>query len=77
MKHALVAGLPPPRSVMDLLSWADRPFGQWPWRLHVEGMDPGEVLLVDGEPSKACMEWALFNGDVEAEVAIHQGSAVV
>jgi len=58
----------PPRSAMELLEWASRPFGQWPLRLRVEGMDAGEVLVAHGEPSKACLEWAVFSGDVEAEV---------
>jgi hypothetical protein len=62
----------PPRSAMELLDWASRPFENWPFRLRVEGMDPGEVLLAHGEPSKACLEWAVFSGDVEAEVREHR-----
>lgn len=70
----LAVEVDPPRSVMDLLDWASRPFGRSPWPpwLQVEGMDEGEVLLAHGEPSKACLEWAVFSGDVEAEVREHR-----
>lgn len=57
-----------PRSVMDLAAWAHRPFAQWPFRPDVEGLNDDESLLVDGKPSKACLEWAVVSGDVEGEI---------
>lgn len=64
----MVVGADVPRSVMDLAAWAHQPFSQWPFRPSVEGMHGDEVLLVDGKPSKACLEWAVISGDVEGEI---------
>lgn len=65
---ASTVGAEAPRSVMELTSWAHRPFAQWPFRPHVEGMSGDEVLLIDGRPSKACLEWAVLSNDVEGEI---------
>lgn len=65
---AMVTGDEAPRSVMDLADWARRPFAQWPIRPSVEGMNGDEVLLIEGKPSKACLEWAVISGDVEGEI---------
>ncbi len=64
---AMAVDVEPPNSVMDLLTWAGRPFGEWPLRLRTDGMDGSEVLLAHGQPSRACVEWSLFAPDVEAE----------
>lgn len=64
----VVAEAEVPRSVMDLAAWAHRPFSEWPFRPDVEGLNDDESLLVDGKPSKACLEWAVVSGDVEGEI---------
>jgi hypothetical protein len=64
---SMAAGVELPGSVMDLLRWAGRPFGEWPLWLRTEGMEGSEVLLAHGQPSRACVEWSLFAPDVEAE----------
>ncbi|GAA5117989.1 hypothetical protein GCM10025762_33970 [Haloechinothrix salitolerans] len=64
----VIAGAEVPRSVMDLAAWAHRPFVQWPFRPAVEGLNDDESLLMDGKPTKACLEWAVVSGDVEGEI---------
>lgn len=65
---AIAVGAETPLSVMDLAEWSHRPFFQWPFRPSVEGMNGDEALLVNGKPSKACLEWAVISGDVEGEI---------
>lgn len=65
---AMVVGAEVPRSVMDLADWAHRPFSQWPFRPLVDGMNGDEVLLIEGKPSRACLEWAVISGDIEGEI---------
>lgn len=65
---SITLGTRAPRSAMDLARWAHQPFGDWPTQLNIEGVDPDETLLRNGQPTQACLEWAVLSGDVEAEV---------
>ncbi len=63
------AGMDPPRGVADLVSfWCAEPLSGWPLDLPDGAVGPGDRLVVDGEPSETCRDWAVSNPDVVAEV---------
>jgi hypothetical protein len=63
----IAGGKQPPRSVADLLRWCQRPLGEWPAPLAVDGADDPTCLIVGGQPSRECLEWAIAASDVEGE----------
>src|SRR5260370_26717356 len=63
----IAAGDQPPRSVADLLRWCQRPLGEWAAPLAVDEADDATCLIVGGQPSRECLEWAIAAGDVEGE----------
>lgn len=58
----------PPASVVELLQWADAPFGDWPIDLPDADVDPEESLLEHGRPTAICEELGSLRGDVEGEM---------
>ncbi|MFI7510843.1 hypothetical protein ACIBSS_28895 [Micromonospora aurantiaca] len=59
----------PPRGVADLVSeWCSEPLARWPLDLPDGAVGPGDRLLVDGEASETCRDWAVTNPDVISEV---------
>ena len=63
----IAAGDRPPRSVADLLRWCQRPLGEWAAPLAVDEADDATCLIVGGQPSRECLEWAIAASDVEGE----------
>jgi hypothetical protein len=58
----------PPSSVIDLLHWAETPFGDWKIGFGDAEVDPEESLLSYGRPNATCEELGSLRGDVEGEV---------
>jgi len=65
-----------PRGVSDLVwDWsATRPLNAWPLVFEADAQVGGELLLIGGEPSEFCLEWAVEALDVVAEV--HESTLV-
>ena len=63
----IAGGSQPPKSVADLLRWCQRPLGQWKAPLAVDEADDATCLIVGGQPSRECLEWAIAASDVEGE----------
>jgi pPIWI_RE three-gene island domain Y/REase associating with pPIWI_RE len=63
----IAGGSNPPRSVADLLRWCQRPLDEWKVPLAVDEADHGTRLIVGGQPSRECLEWAIAASDVEGE----------
>lgn len=66
----LRAGVEPPASVPDLLSWCRRPFGEW--KLPIVGpmmLGEGDRLLDGPSPTSVCQELFVDAADVESELA--------
>jgi hypothetical protein len=63
----IAAGDQPPRSVADLLRWCQRPLGEWTAPLAIDEADDATCLIVGGQPSRECLEWAIAASDVEGE----------
>lgn len=58
----------PPASVPDLLDWCRRPLASWPLQLPDGATGHADRLLHGALPTQVCQEWAVEQGDVEAEV---------
>jgi hypothetical protein len=63
----IVRGKRPPRSVADLLRWCQLPLGRWELPLAGDEADDATCLIVGGQPSRECLEWAIAASDVEGE----------
>lgn len=61
-------GVRPPSGVVELLTWAVRPFDDWPVSLPLVDADADEALLAFGAPTPTCEELGALRGDVEAEI---------
>jgi hypothetical protein len=61
-------GARPPSGVIELLGWAEQPFGTWDVSLPLVDVDPDEALLTFGAPTQACEELGALRGDVEGEI---------
>ncbi|WP_157751184.1 pPIWI_RE_Y domain-containing protein [Actinoplanes derwentensis] len=58
-----------PTDVGDLVSrWCTRPLAAWPVTWPEGAVGSGDQLVVDGEPSETCRDWAVSNPDVVSEV---------
>ncbi|MEV7676483.1 hypothetical protein [Streptomyces sp. NPDC088752] len=70
------AGVGAPVGVQDLVAvWcAERPVDAWPVELDPDAQVGGERLLIGGEPSEFCLEWAVAARDVVSEV--HESTLV-
>ncbi|MEV5989205.1 hypothetical protein AB0L85_30160 [Streptomyces sp. NPDC052051] len=70
------AGKDAPVGVQDLVGvWcAERPVGSWPLEFDPDAQVSGERLLIGGEPSEFCLEWAVSAQDVVSEV--HESTLV-
>ncbi|MEU3465252.1 hypothetical protein ABZ721_35615 [Streptomyces sp. NPDC006733] len=64
------AGRDAPVGVQDLVGvWcAQRPVDSWPLEFDPDAQVSGERLLIGGEPSEFCLEWAVTARDVVSEV---------
>ncbi|WP_228714327.1 pPIWI_RE_Y domain-containing protein [Prauserella endophytica] len=71
-----LAGVTGPRGVHDLVwDWcAHKPLHDWPLVFDADAQVGGELLLIGGEPSEFCVEWAVEAYDVVAEV--HESTLV-
>jgi hypothetical protein len=58
----------PPSGVVELLSWASAPFGDWKLDLAGVDVDPDESLVRYGRPSTTCEELGTLRGDIEGEI---------
>ncbi len=59
----------PPAGVADLVTeWCAKPLAMWPLVLPAGAVSAGDRLLIDGEPSETCRDWAVANPDVVGEV---------
>jgi pPIWI_RE three-gene island domain Y len=63
----IASGKQPPRSVADLLRWCQLPLGKWEMPLAGDEADDATCLIVGGQPSRECLEWAIAASDVEGE----------
>jgi hypothetical protein len=63
----IASGKQPPRSVADLLRWCQLPLGMWEMPLAGDEADDATRLIVGGQPSRECLEWAIAASDVEGE----------
>jgi pPIWI_RE three-gene island domain Y/REase associating with pPIWI_RE len=63
----IASGKRPPRSVADLLRWCQLPLGKWEMPLAGDEADDATCLIIGGQPSRECLEWAIASGDVEGE----------
>jgi restriction endonuclease in pPIWI_RE module len=63
----IASGTSPPRSVADLLRWCQLPLGKWEMPLAGDEADDATCLIIGGQPSRECLEWAISSGDVEGE----------
>lgn len=63
----IASGKQPPRSVADLLRWCELPLGKWEMPLAGDEADDASCLIVGGQPSRECLEWAVAASDVEGE----------
>lgn len=65
-----------PAHVGELVwGWAaERPLNAWPLTFPAEAQVGGELLLIDGEPTEFCREWAIEAADVAGEV--HESALV-
>ncbi|MEW2558493.1 hypothetical protein [Streptomyces griseorubiginosus] len=70
------AGRDAPVGVQDLVGvWcAERSVDSWPLEFDADAQVGGERLLIGGEPSEFCLEWAVSAQDVVSEV--HEGTLV-
>ena len=63
----IASGKQPPRSVADLLRWCQLPLGKWEMPLAGDEADDATCLIVGGQPSRECLEWAIAASDTEGE----------
>lgn len=62
-------GLEPPVSVADLVvRWCPRPLAQWGLELGDGALGDGDRLIIDGELTETCRDWAVASPDVVGEL---------
>jgi hypothetical protein len=58
-----------PTDIGDLVTrWCARPLATWPVTWPDGAVGSGDRLVIDGEPSETCRDWAVSNPDVVSEV---------
>jgi hypothetical protein len=62
-------GLEPPVSVADLVArWCPRPLGTWGLELRDGALGDGDRLVIDGELTETCRDWAVAAPDVVGDL---------
>lgn len=62
-------GLEPPASVADVVArWCPLPLAEWDLELGDGALGDGDRLVIDGEPTETCRDWAVASPDVVGEV---------
>ncbi|MFD1364384.1 pPIWI_RE_Y domain-containing protein [Actinoplanes sichuanensis] len=64
-----MAAADPPTDIGDLVTnWCTKPLSTWPLEWPDGAIGPGDQLVIDGEPTETCRDWAVSNPDVISEV---------
>lgn len=68
MRGCVKAGINPPVTLSDVLTWCQRPIREWPLAFPEELQGAGDRLLIGNLPTSFCLDWVYDAPDVEAEI---------